>query len=58
MILAARRNITLNEAFDSLSRHARDHRILLSRVARAVIGNGLMPGAAPGQPRTGTPETD
>lgn len=42
-LLAARQNITLNDAFDALRRHARDHRILLSNVARDVIDADLPP---------------
>ncbi|MGW0903191.1 ANTAR domain-containing protein [Streptomyces sp. NPDC002853] len=42
-VLAARSNVTLNQAFDVLRRYARQHRILLSRVARDVIESGLTP---------------
>ncbi|MEU6033636.1 GAF and ANTAR domain-containing protein [Streptomyces tauricus] len=46
-ILAARRNIGLNHAFDSLRHHARDHRMQLSQVARDVIDTGLTPTSTP-----------
>ncbi|MBQ0852845.1 GAF and ANTAR domain-containing protein [Streptomyces sp. BH-SS-21] len=39
-LLAARRNITLNRAFEIMRRHARQHRLLLSKVARDVIDTG------------------
>ncbi|MEU3464733.1 ANTAR domain-containing protein [Streptomyces sp. NPDC006733] len=46
-ILAARSNITPNQAFEALRQHARHHRILLRAVARDVIDNGLTPATAP-----------
>ncbi|MGW5731861.1 MULTISPECIES: ANTAR domain-containing protein [Streptomyces] len=49
-VLAARSNITLNQAFESLRRHARNHRILLSEVARDVIDTGFTPATVPGRP--------
>lgn len=52
-VLAVRRGITLNQAFDALRRHARHQRVLLSKVARDVIDTGLAPGATPSPPRTG-----
>ncbi|OON82775.1 ANTAR domain-containing protein [Streptomyces tsukubensis] len=42
-ILAARRDISLTQAFDSLRRHARNHQTLLSEVAHDVIDNGFTP---------------
>ncbi|MEU6030706.1 ANTAR domain-containing protein [Streptomyces tauricus] len=39
-LLAARRDINLNEAFEIMRRHARRHRLLLSNVARDVIDTG------------------
>ncbi|MFD9819836.1 ANTAR domain-containing response regulator [Streptomyces violascens] len=42
-VLAARSNITLNQAFDALRSHARNRRILLSKVARDVIDAGFTP---------------
>ncbi|MFD6290500.1 ANTAR domain-containing protein [Streptomyces sp. NPDC060205] len=41
-LLAARRSISLNEAFEIMRRHARRHRLLLSSVARDVIDTGSM----------------
>ncbi|WP_221348229.1 GAF and ANTAR domain-containing protein [Streptomyces beigongshangae] len=49
-ILAARADITLNQAFDSLRRHARNNRILLNDVAREVIDTGLTPVTARPRP--------
>ncbi|MEU3465798.1 ANTAR domain-containing protein [Streptomyces sp. NPDC006733] len=46
-LLAARSNITLNQAFEALRRHARQHQILLSTVAHDVIDSGLTPAVAP-----------
>ncbi|MFC8130392.1 ANTAR domain-containing protein [Streptomyces sp. NPDC057302] len=57
-ILAARSNVTLNQAFEALRRHARHHRILLSNVAREVIESGLTPATAPARPRTDAAETE
>ncbi|MFD7339379.1 ANTAR domain-containing protein [Streptomyces violascens] len=51
-ILAARSNITLNQAFDALRHHARHHQTLLSKVAHDVIDTGFTP-AIP-RPRTET----
>ncbi|GAA2347669.1 ANTAR domain-containing protein [Streptomyces kunmingensis] len=51
-VLAARQNITLNEAFDAIRQHARHHRLLLSDVARDVIDNRLTPAPAAAQPHT------
>ncbi|MEU3461208.1 ANTAR domain-containing protein [Streptomyces sp. NPDC006733] len=42
-LIAARSNITLNQAFEALRRHARRHRVPLSTVAREVIDTGLTP---------------
>ncbi|MGW6012893.1 ANTAR domain-containing protein [Streptomyces sp. NPDC055210] len=50
-ILAARGNISLNQAFNTLRHHARRHRILLSKVAQDVIDNGFSPDPAPARPR-------
>jgi len=59
-ILAARHNIPLNRAFDSLRRHARSNRILLSKVAQDVIDTGSLtaPAPAPARPRTDTADTE
>ncbi|MFD9497362.1 ANTAR domain-containing protein [Streptomyces sp. NPDC060005] len=46
-ILAARLDITLNQAFEDLRHHARHHQMLLSHVAHAVIDTGFTPAAAP-----------
>ncbi|KAA0941359.1 ANTAR domain-containing protein [Streptomyces apricus] len=46
-LLAARSNTTLNDAFEAMRRHARQHRILLSAVAREVIDTGAVPGGRP-----------
>ncbi|MFG2503233.1 ANTAR domain-containing protein [Streptomyces sp. NPDC048441] len=53
-VLAARSNITLNQAFEVLRRHARQHRILLSKVAWDVIDTGFTPAIAPARPQTDT----
>jgi len=50
-LLAARRDISLNEAFDIMRRHARNHRILLSSVAREVIDSGSSLRSPPVLPR-------
>lgn len=42
-ILAARRDIPLNQAFDAIRHYARHHRTLLSKVAQNVIDAGLVP---------------
>ncbi|MEU6387856.1 ANTAR domain-containing protein [Streptomyces sp. NPDC046939] len=42
-VLAVRSDVTLNQAFEALRRHARHHRLLLNEVARDVIENGLTP---------------
>ncbi|WP_328493412.1 GAF and ANTAR domain-containing protein [Streptomyces sp. NBC_00414] len=39
-LLAARRDVSLNEAFEIMRRHARRRRLLLSKVARDVIDTG------------------
>ncbi|MFE9685207.1 ANTAR domain-containing protein [Streptomyces sp. NPDC006285] len=72
-ILAARHKITLNHAFDSLRRHARHHRILLSKVARDVIddtdalsapapapasGPAAASAPAPAPPKAGAADTE
>ncbi|MFH8345085.1 ANTAR domain-containing protein [Streptomyces sp. NPDC018045] len=44
-ILAARRNTSLNHAFNAIRRHARTHQMLLTTVARDVIDHGLVPSA-------------
>ncbi|WP_282795602.1 ANTAR domain-containing protein [Streptomyces sp. CC224B] len=44
-ILAARRDIPLNRAFEAMRHHARHHRVLLSKVARDVIDDSLTPTA-------------
>ncbi|MGN9821505.1 GAF and ANTAR domain-containing protein [Streptomyces sp. SD11] len=53
-ILAARHNISLNQAFNSLHHHARHHRILLSTIARNVIDYGFTPDPALTRPRNNT----
>jgi hypothetical protein len=40
-VIAGREGISVNEAFDRLRRHARDHGAVLSEVARAVVERGL-----------------
>lgn len=57
-LLAARQNITLNHAFDALRHHARDHRILLSTVARDVIDSEFTPAIPPARPRTHPTNTE
>lgn len=42
-ILAARRQISLTHAFDTMRRHARHHRLLLTTVARSIIDTGQLP---------------
>ncbi|MEU4206151.1 ANTAR domain-containing protein [Streptomyces sp. NPDC039022] len=51
-ILAARRNTTLNHAFNAIRHHARTHQVLLTTVARNVIDHGLLP--SPGGQHTDT----
>ncbi|MFJ8826527.1 ANTAR domain-containing protein [Streptomyces sp. NPDC102467] len=53
-VLATRVDITLNEAFEALRRHARQHRVLLSTVAQDVIDSGFTPAAAPAPPQSNT----
>ncbi|MEU7162436.1 ANTAR domain-containing protein [Streptomyces chrestomyceticus] len=53
-ILAARRNISLNHAFNAIRRHARTHQMLLTTVARNVIDHGLAPPAGRTDPATDT----
>ncbi|MFF3487998.1 ANTAR domain-containing protein [Streptomyces sp. NPDC002701] len=48
-LLAARRAIGLNRAFGLMRRHAQDHRMLLSDVARDTIANGSALPAPPGR---------
>ncbi|MFG2143989.1 ANTAR domain-containing protein [Streptomyces sp. NPDC048696] len=55
-VLAARNNITLNQAFDALRHHARRRRILLSTVAREVIDSGFAPAVTRPQPGTSDSE--
>ncbi|MEV6752991.1 GAF and ANTAR domain-containing protein [Streptomyces sp. NPDC051214] len=50
-ILAARRNIPLNQAFEAIRYYARHHRTLLSKVAQEVIDGGLVPPDPPAGPR-------
>lgn len=54
-ILAARHDITLNQAFDSLRHQARSHRILLSRVAQGVIDTECAPDRRDAAARTEMP---
>jgi GAF domain-containing protein len=42
-VLAERRNMTMEDAFDALRRHARDHNLKLTDVAQAVVNTGLDP---------------
>ncbi|MFI8997499.1 ANTAR domain-containing response regulator [Streptomyces sp. NPDC053542] len=42
-ILAARRQVSLTQAFDTMRRHARHHRLLLTTVARSIIDTGQLP---------------
>ncbi|MFF1375118.1 ANTAR domain-containing protein [Streptomyces sp. NPDC058308] len=51
-ILAARRNIPLNQAFGAMRRYARHHRTLLSQVALDVIDAGLLPDVPPARPES------
>ncbi|MEU6993785.1 GAF and ANTAR domain-containing protein [Streptomyces sp. NPDC046465] len=51
-ILAARRNIPLNQAFDTMRRYARRHQTLLSKVALDVIDAGLLPDVPPARPES------
>jgi transcriptional regulator with GAF, ATPase, and Fis domain len=44
-VLAERNNLTMDSAFDALRRHARDHNLKLTEVARAVVHSGLDPTA-------------
>ncbi|MFF4189334.1 ANTAR domain-containing protein [Streptomyces sp. NPDC001691] len=53
-LLAARRNISLNHAFDAMRAHARTHRIQLRQVAMDVIDTGFTPAPRP-RPRTQPP---
>ncbi|MEV1026882.1 GAF and ANTAR domain-containing protein [Streptomyces sp. NPDC050264] len=53
-VLAARSNVTLNQAFEALRQHARHHRVLLSNVAQDVIDTGLTPAVAPARPQPNT----
>ncbi|MFD7797430.1 ANTAR domain-containing protein [Streptomyces sp. NPDC059759] len=46
-ILAARRDITPNQAFEDLRHHARHHQMLLSKAADAVIDTGFTPNTGP-----------
>ncbi|MGW6318142.1 ANTAR domain-containing protein [Streptomyces sp. NPDC055099] len=57
-LLAARQNITLNHAFDALRHHARDHRMLLSNVARDVIDRDFTPAIPPARPRVHPSDTE
>ncbi|MEV6756617.1 ANTAR domain-containing protein [Streptomyces sp. NPDC051214] len=57
-LLAARENITLNHAFDALRHHARDHRVLLSNVARDVIDREFTPSIPPARPRAHPSDTE
>ncbi|MEV8318024.1 ANTAR domain-containing protein [Streptomyces sp. NPDC059900] len=40
---AAQRNVSLDDAFTTMRRHARHHRLLLTDVARHVVGTGGLP---------------
>lgn len=42
-ILSERNNLTMDAAFDVMRRHARDHNLKLTEVARAVVIDGLDP---------------
>ncbi|WP_051871294.1 ANTAR domain-containing protein [Streptomyces sclerotialus] len=55
-ILAAQRRTTLNHAFDTMRRHARHHRILLTTVAHSIIDTGRLPDPS-SSPRGDTPPT-
>jgi GAF domain-containing protein len=46
-ILAERAGLAMNEAFERLRHHARDHNLLLVNVAQAVIDGTLAPGPLP-----------
>ncbi|MFJ8939832.1 ANTAR domain-containing protein [Streptomyces sp. NPDC102365] len=50
-LLAARRNISLNQAFETMRGHARRHRLLLGNVARDIIDTGDMLHRPSGMPR-------
>ncbi|MFF3489418.1 ANTAR domain-containing protein [Streptomyces sp. NPDC002701] len=50
-ILAARHDISLNDAFAALRAHARRHRTLLSKVAISVIGDGFSPALPSARPQ-------
>ncbi|MCX4237017.1 ANTAR domain-containing protein [Streptomyces ortus] len=50
-LLAARRNVSLNQAFETMRSHARRHRLLLSNVARDIIDTGDMLHQPSGLPR-------
>ncbi|WP_223731821.1 ANTAR domain-containing protein [Streptomyces purpurogeneiscleroticus] len=52
-ILAARLQISLAHAFDTMRRHARHHRLLLTTVARSIIDTGQLPDP-PSPPQEGT----
>ncbi|GHE93489.1 transcriptional regulator [Streptomyces longispororuber] len=49
-VLAARRHIRLNDAFEAMRHHARHHRTLLIKVARDVIENDFVPAVPPASP--------
>ncbi|WP_320783017.1 GAF and ANTAR domain-containing protein [Streptomyces sp. CRN 30] len=51
-LLAARRRIPLDAAFNVMRRHARHHRLLLTHVAHHVITTGDLPPATPSGPRS------
>lgn len=57
-LLAARQSITLNHAFDALRHHARDHRVLLSNVARDVIDSEFTPAIPPARRRVNPADTE
>src|SRR4051812_36286910 len=42
-VLAERKGLTMDDAFDALRRHARDNNLKLTDVAQAVVQNGLDP---------------
>ncbi|PSM38231.1 transcriptional regulator [Streptomyces dioscori] len=57
-LLAARRNISLNQAFEIMRRHARQHRLLLSGVARDIIDTGSTLRSSAVLPRANTADTE
>ena len=50
-VLAERAHLSMESAFEAMRRHARDHNLRLSDVARSVIDKTLAPGALVDAPR-------